>query len=62
MRGNFQHSTLIWIFRSFPINDISDISANAVHMDESRFPTRTSNEYEYEYGLIRYNAMWILDN
>ena len=29
---------------------------------ESRFLTRTSNEYEYEYGLIWYNAMWILDN
>ena len=24
--------------------------------------TRTSNEYEEEYGLFLYNATWILDN
>ena len=29
---------------------------------ESSLTTITSNQYEEEYGLILYNATWILDN
>ena len=37
-------------------------TGHSLSIKESRFPKRKSNEYEEEYGLILYNATWILDN